>query len=167
MAVLSGQIDHQTEKITDLEKTLDSKKEDLKKTENLLQIEMMNRSSLETTKLELMSEISSLKLKQTATEKENSELRQRLQKTLHLSEATSSASTSMDGYRSLPRTPVLENHHRRDEEHNSFKPMTSLLNGGSSSKEMTPTRGATRYTVFFCLFQRFSFPAACFKDQEA
>merc|ERR1719461_419037 len=100
----------------------------------------MNRSSLETTKLELMSEISSLKLKQTATEKENSELRQRLQKTLHLSEATSSASTSMDGYRSLPRTPVLENHHRRrDEEHNRFKPMTSLLNESSSSKEMTPT----------------------------
>lgn len=48
----------------ELEKTLDSKKEDLRQTENMLQIEMMNRSSLETTKLELLSEVSGLKLRQ-------------------------------------------------------------------------------------------------------
>ena len=48
----------------ELEKTLDGKKEDLRQTENMLQIEMMNRSSLETTKLELLSEVSGLKLRQ-------------------------------------------------------------------------------------------------------
>ena len=35
----------------------------------------ISRSSLETQKLELLSEISGLKLRQTSTEKENSELR--------------------------------------------------------------------------------------------
>ena len=62
--MLSDQIHNQTDKIVELEKTLDSKKTDLKNTENMLQIEMMNRSSLETTKLELLSEVSGLKLRQ-------------------------------------------------------------------------------------------------------
>ena len=64
--MLSDQIHNQTDKIVELEKTLDSKKTDLKNTENMLQIEMMNRSSLETTKLELLSEVSGLKLPQIA-----------------------------------------------------------------------------------------------------
>jgi len=134
VAVLSDQIDSQTEKICDLERTLDDKKEDLKKTEDLLQIEMMNRSTLETTKLELMSEISGLKLKQTATEKENLELRKRLQKTLHLSES------SADGYRSLPRTPI-EYREGSQPLHGGFRPVTIV--NGDKEKEMTPTRGAT------------------------
>ena len=41
--MLSDQIHNQTDKILDLERTLDSKKEALKKTEDLLQIEMINR----------------------------------------------------------------------------------------------------------------------------
>ena len=64
VSLLSDQIHNQTDKIVELEKTLDSKKTDLKNTENMLQIEMMNRSSLETTKLELLSEVSGLKLRQ-------------------------------------------------------------------------------------------------------
>jgi hypothetical protein len=44
VAVLSDQIENQTEKITDLERILDDKKEVLKKTEELLQREMLNRS---------------------------------------------------------------------------------------------------------------------------
>jgi hypothetical protein len=43
VAVLSDQIENQTEKITDLERILDDKKEVLKKTEELLQREMLNR----------------------------------------------------------------------------------------------------------------------------
>eukprot|EP00092_Neocalanus_flemingeri_P056639 GFUD01067168.1.p1 GENE.GFUD01067168.1~~GFUD01067168.1.p1 ORF type:complete len:856 (+),score=209.17 GFUD01067168.1:124-2691(+) len=136
VAVLSDQIDSQTEKICDLERTLDDKKEDLKKTEDLLQIEMMNRSTLETTKLELMSEISSLKLKQTSTEKENLELRKRLQKTLHLSDS------STDGYRSLPRTPI-EYREGSQHTHGGFRPISSVT--GDKEKEMTPTRGATNF----------------------
>jgi hypothetical protein len=43
VAVLSDQIESQTEKITDLERILDDKKEVLRKTEELLQREMLNR----------------------------------------------------------------------------------------------------------------------------
>merc|ERR1719266_213933 len=100
VSMLSDQIHNQTDKILDLERTLDSKKEALKKTEDLLQIEMINRSSLETTKLELLSEVSGLKLRQTTTEKENEELRQQLAKTLRLAE------NGQDGFRSLPRRPT-------------------------------------------------------------
>ena len=108
MAVLSDQIENQTEKIGDLEKILDDKKEVLKKTEELLQQEMLNRSSLETTKLELMSEISGLKLKQATTEKENVELRKRVQMSLHLSDGHA------DGSRSLPRRPSKYREEQRD-----------------------------------------------------
>lgn len=136
VAVLSDQIDSQTEKICDLERTLDGKKEDLKKTEDLLQLEMLNRSTLETAKLELMSEISGLKLKQTATEKENLELRKRLQKTLHLSDSAA------DGYRSLPRTSI-QYREGSQPPNNGFRP-NNVMNG-TTEKEMTPTRGATNF----------------------
>ena len=79
MALLSDQIEAQTDKITDLEKILDDKKDVLRKTEDVLQREMITRSSLETKKLELMSEISGLKLRQAAVERENIDLRKRLE----------------------------------------------------------------------------------------
>ena len=73
VALLSDQIESQTDKIGDLEKILDDKKDVLRKTEDVLQREMISRSSLETKKLELMSEISGLKLRQVAVERENVE----------------------------------------------------------------------------------------------
>ena len=76
---MSDQIEAQTDKITDLEKILDDKKDVLRKTEDVLQREMISRSSLETKKLELMSEISGLKLRQVAVERENVDLRKRLE----------------------------------------------------------------------------------------
>lgn len=76
--MLSDQIENQTEKISDLEKVLDDKKDVLRKTEDVLQREMLTRSSLETKKLELLSEMSSLKLRQAAVEKENMDLRYRI-----------------------------------------------------------------------------------------
>ena len=79
VALLSDQIEAQTDKITDLEKILDDKKDVLRKTEDVLQREMISRSSLETKKLELMSEISGLKLRQVAVERENVDLRKRLE----------------------------------------------------------------------------------------
>ena len=75
VALLSDQIENQTEKISDLEKVLDDKKDVLRKTEDVLQREMLTRSSLETKKLELLSEMSGLKLRQAAVEKENMDLR--------------------------------------------------------------------------------------------
>ena len=80
--VLADQVDNQIEKIGDLEKLLDDKKEVLKRTEDILQREMINRSALETKKLELLTDLSQLKLRQAAIEKENMELRKKLAKTM-------------------------------------------------------------------------------------
>ena len=79
---MSDQLENQSDKISDLEKILDDKKDVLRKTEDILQREMLTRSSLETQKLELMSELSNLKLRQANLEKENTELRKRLVRSL-------------------------------------------------------------------------------------
>ncbi|XP_033606383.1 liprin-beta-1 isoform X8 [Cryptotermes secundus] len=78
VAVLTEQIEVQTDKISDLEKLLDEKKSQLTNTEDVLQREMLSRSSLETQKLELLSAMSELKLQQAALERDNLELRDRL-----------------------------------------------------------------------------------------
>ena len=57
----------------------------------MLARETLARSSLETQKLELMSEVANLKLRQTALDKENMDLRKRLTKTLDLSTAATAA----------------------------------------------------------------------------
>ena len=63
----------------------------LRKTEDMLNREMLTRSSLETQKLELMSEVTNLKFRQTSLDKENMDLRKRLAKTLDLSTAATAA----------------------------------------------------------------------------
>ncbi|XP_072398611.1 liprin-beta-2 isoform X2 [Diabrotica undecimpunctata] len=73
--VLSDQIEAQSDKISDLEKMLYERKQQLSETEDKLQREILSRSSLETQKLELMSIVSELKLQQAALERENLELR--------------------------------------------------------------------------------------------
>ncbi|XP_042206536.1 uncharacterized protein LOC121855582 isoform X4 [Homarus americanus] len=80
VTVLSEQVEAQTEKILDLENLLEQKKEQLQKTEEQLQKELMTRSSLETQRLELFSEISNLKLHQTAYERENIDLREKIRR---------------------------------------------------------------------------------------
>ena len=55
---MADQVDSQIEKIGDLEKLLDDKKEVLRRTEDILQREMINRSALETKKLELLTDLS-------------------------------------------------------------------------------------------------------------
>ncbi|XP_076273485.1 liprin-beta-2-like isoform X2 [Rhynchophorus ferrugineus] len=73
--VLTEQIEAQSDKITDLEKMLQEKKQQLSDAEEKLQREVLSRSSLETQKLELMSIMSELKLNAAALERENIELR--------------------------------------------------------------------------------------------
>ena len=90
VAVMSDQLENQTDKITDLEKVLDDKKEALRKTEDVLQREILNKSSLETQKLELIAEITDVKVKLNSTERENQELRRRLAQAHHLSDSSSS-----------------------------------------------------------------------------
>ncbi|TNM91564.1 hypothetical protein fugu_019944 [Takifugu bimaculatus] len=66
VSVLTDQVEVQGEKIRDLETCLEHHQEKLNATEDLLQQELMNRGALETQKLELMTEVSNLKLKLTA-----------------------------------------------------------------------------------------------------
>ncbi|XP_076861211.1 liprin-beta-1 isoform X2 [Brachyhypopomus gauderio] len=63
VSVLTDQVEVQGEKIKDLEMCLEEHQMKLTATEELLQQELLSRSSLETQKLELLTEVSSLKLK--------------------------------------------------------------------------------------------------------
>ncbi|XP_065078327.1 uncharacterized protein LOC135701450 isoform X9 [Ochlerotatus camptorhynchus] len=76
--VLTEQVQTQGTKIADLERTVSEKNQLLSNADDLLQREMLSRSSLETQKLELMSAMSELKLQQAALERENLELRSSL-----------------------------------------------------------------------------------------
>uniref|UniRef100_A0AAY4CJG1 SAM domain-containing protein n=1 Tax=Denticeps clupeoides TaxID=299321 RepID=A0AAY4CJG1_9TELE len=70
VSVLTDQVEAQGEKIRDLDLCLDEHREKLNATEEMLQQELLCRAALETQKLELMAEISSLKLKLAAMDKE-------------------------------------------------------------------------------------------------
>uniref|UniRef100_W5UIH1 Liprin-beta-1 n=1 Tax=Ictalurus punctatus TaxID=7998 RepID=W5UIH1_ICTPU len=70
VSVLTDQVEVQGEKIRDLDLCLEEHREKLNSTEEMLQQELICRSALETQKLDLMAEISNLKLKLTALEKE-------------------------------------------------------------------------------------------------
>ncbi|KAK2859178.1 hypothetical protein Q5P01_003798 [Channa striata] len=71
VSVLTDQVEVQGEKIRDLDTCLQHHREKLNATEELLQQELVNRTALETQKLELMTEVSSLKLKLTAVEQDH------------------------------------------------------------------------------------------------
>uniref|UniRef100_A0A672ZX75 PPFIA binding protein 2 n=1 Tax=Sphaeramia orbicularis TaxID=375764 RepID=A0A672ZX75_9TELE len=63
VSVLTDQVEAQGEKIRDLESSLEEHRQKLSSTEEMLQQELMSRTSLETQKLDLMDEVSYLKLK--------------------------------------------------------------------------------------------------------
>ncbi|XP_073336551.1 liprin-beta-1-like [Pagrus major] len=71
VSVLTDQVEVQGEKIRDLDNCLEHHRGKLNATEELLQQELLNRSALETQKLELMTEVSSLKLKLSAVERDH------------------------------------------------------------------------------------------------
>ncbi|CAK6972575.1 liprin-beta-1b isoform X3 [Scomber scombrus] len=70
VSVLTDQVEAQGEKIRDLDMCLDEHREKLNATEEMLQQELLCRTTLETQKLELMSEVSNLKLKLNTFEKD-------------------------------------------------------------------------------------------------
>uniref|UniRef100_A0A672JGP1 PPFIA binding protein 1b n=1 Tax=Salarias fasciatus TaxID=181472 RepID=A0A672JGP1_SALFA len=70
VSVLTDQVEAQGEKIRDLDLCLDEHREKLNATEEMLQQELLCRSALESQKVELMSEVSNLKLKLNSMEKE-------------------------------------------------------------------------------------------------
>ncbi|KAM9815849.1 liprin-beta-1b isoform 8-T9 [Syngnathus typhle] len=70
VSVLTDQVDAQGEKIRDLDLCLDEHREKLNATEEMLQQELMCRTALETQKLELVTELSNLKLKLNSIQKD-------------------------------------------------------------------------------------------------
>ncbi|XP_053575041.1 liprin-beta-1 isoform X3 [Bombina bombina] len=81
VSVLTDQVEAQGEKIRDLEFCLEEHREKLNATEEMLQQELLSRTSLETQKLDLMAEISNLRLKLTAVEKDRIEFEERYRDT--------------------------------------------------------------------------------------
>ncbi|XP_043938648.1 liprin-beta-1 [Protopterus annectens] len=81
VSVLTDQVEAQGEKIRDLEFCLEEHREKLNATEEMLQQELLSRTSLETQKLDLMTEISNLKLKLTAVEKDYVDYEERFKDT--------------------------------------------------------------------------------------
>ncbi|KAL5007504.1 hypothetical protein ScPMuIL_016310 [Solemya velum] len=72
--VLTEQVDAQGEKIHELELHVDEKRDKLLHIEEMLQSELLTRSSQETYKLDLMAEISSLKIKLASVDKDRKDL---------------------------------------------------------------------------------------------
>ncbi|XP_069133209.1 liprin-beta-1-like [Argopecten irradians] len=78
VSVLSEQVEAQSEKIRELELGLDERRDRLMQAEKMLQSELLTRTSLETHKLDMMAEISSLKIKLASSDKDRRELDERL-----------------------------------------------------------------------------------------
>lgn len=77
VSVLTDQVEVQGEKIRDLEVCLDEHRDKLNATEDMLEQELLSRTSLETQKLDLMAEISSLKIKLASVERDRSQFMDR------------------------------------------------------------------------------------------
>ncbi|XP_069713624.1 liprin-beta-2 isoform X5 [Phaenicophaeus curvirostris] len=80
VSVLTDQVEAQGEKIRDLEICLEGHQLKLNATEEMLQQELLSRTSLETQKLDLMAEVSDLKIKLVSMEKEQSEYEEKQNK---------------------------------------------------------------------------------------
>ncbi|KAM4017023.1 liprin-beta-2 isoform 4-T8 [Anomaloglossus baeobatrachus] len=73
VSVLTDQVEAQGDKIRDLESNVEEHHLKLNATEEMLQQELLSRTSLETQKLDLMAEISNLKIKLVGLEKEKND----------------------------------------------------------------------------------------------
>ncbi|XP_025211769.1 liprin-beta-2 isoform X5 [Theropithecus gelada] len=80
VSVLTDQVEAQGEKIRDLEVCLEGHQVKLNAAEEMLQQELLSRTSLETQKLDLMTEVSELKLKLVGMEKEQREQEEKQRK---------------------------------------------------------------------------------------
>nr|XP_014348979.1 PREDICTED: liprin-beta-2 isoform X3 [Latimeria chalumnae] len=80
VSVLTDQVEAQGEKIRDLEACLEEHQLKFNSTEEMLQQELLSRTSLETQKLDLMAEVSNLKIKLVGMEKEQHESEQKQHK---------------------------------------------------------------------------------------
>ncbi|XP_066276152.1 liprin-beta-1-like isoform X42 [Branchiostoma lanceolatum] len=74
VSVLTDQVEAQGEKIRELENGIENQKDQQADTEEMLQQEILARSSLETQKLDLMADVSNLKIQMASLDKERAEL---------------------------------------------------------------------------------------------
>ncbi|KAK0083296.1 hypothetical protein PV325_009006 [Microctonus aethiopoides] len=102
VSVLSEQVDAQSSKIFELENILQEKKDCLRRMEDDLQKEILSKSALETQKLELLTSLSEMKLRQASLEHENMTLRDA---TCITNGEKFSRHTGQ--YSSLPRPPTI------------------------------------------------------------
>ncbi|XP_015918547.1 liprin-beta-2 isoform X3 [Parasteatoda tepidariorum] len=72
-SVLADQVEAQADKISELERALSQKKDDLNQLEHNLHQEVLARSAVENSKLELITELSNLRLRLTAAERDRKE----------------------------------------------------------------------------------------------
>ncbi|XP_076848640.1 liprin-beta-2 isoform X11 [Brachyhypopomus gauderio] len=79
VSVLTDQVEAQGEKIRDLENSLEEHQHKLNSTEEMLQQELLSRTALETQKLDLMDEVSFLKLKLVGMEERQNHATERQQ----------------------------------------------------------------------------------------
>ncbi|XP_070618638.1 liprin-beta-2 isoform X4 [Erythrolamprus reginae] len=84
VSVLTDQVEAQGEKIRDLEVCLEGHQLKLNATEGMLQQELLSRTQLETQKLDLMAEVSDLKIKLVGMEKEQSKYEEKQNKAENL-----------------------------------------------------------------------------------
>ncbi|KAJ7344490.1 hypothetical protein JRQ81_000440 [Phrynocephalus forsythii] len=84
VSVLTDQVEAQGEKIRDLEVCLEGHQLKLNATEEMLQQELLSRTQLETQKLDLMAEVSDLKIKLVGMEKEQSDYEEKQNKAENL-----------------------------------------------------------------------------------
>ncbi|XP_022252699.1 liprin-beta-1-like isoform X3 [Limulus polyphemus] len=70
VSVLTDQVEAQTDKLRELEADIEEKKEQIDNTEEMLQQELLTRSSLESSKFDLITEVSNLRLRLSTVEQE-------------------------------------------------------------------------------------------------
>ncbi|GAA6103208.1 liprin-beta-1 isoform X2 [Tachysurus ichikawai] len=142
VSVLTDQVEVQGEKIRDLEMCLEEHRMKLNATEELLQQELLSRSMLETQKLELLTEVSSLKLKLTTADHEDKDseaLYQVLSEMRH--RATTAETEKVQQERSLKSTrdelvAMQKQLEEREQELRRLKERTEVVTSdGSQSRE--------------------------------
>ncbi|KAH0620867.1 hypothetical protein JD844_021724 [Phrynosoma platyrhinos] len=152
VSVLTDQVEAQGEKIRDLEVCLEGHQLKLNATEEMLQQELLSRTQLETQKLDLMAEVSDLKIKLVGMEKEQSEYEEKQNK------AESVVNLISELQEQMCRLQLEINSKIQERKSHSRKPSVAALGPQSSTESMTeiPThdRRIEELTVLLSQYRR-------------
>ncbi|XP_053112116.1 liprin-beta-2 isoform X4 [Hemicordylus capensis] len=131
VSVLTDQVEAQGEKIRDLEVCLEGHQLKLNATEEMLQQELLSRTSLETQKLDLMAEVSDLKIKMAGMEKEQSEYEEKQNK------AESVVNLISELQEQMCRLQLEINSKIQERKSNSRKPSMAAVGPQDSTESVT------------------------------